>query len=300
MIEIVEVGPRDGLQAAAAVLAPARRAELIDRLGRTGIGRAEAVSFVRPDVVPQMDGAEEVVSLLDREPGLSPIALVVNARGYERAVAAGLDEVRFAFTISDEFNRRNSGVDSAQGLRAALDLIARGIADGVGVGVVLGTSFGCPFEGEIAADDVLAAFARTAEAGAAEIVFADTVGVGVPSQVREFARAAAGQGVRFGFHFHNTRNTGYANAWEAAQEGAELLDASVGGLGGCPFAPEASGNIATEDLVYMLGRAGIETGVDVGALIEISRWLESSTELELDGLVHKVPWFPTGDRAGTY
>ena len=226
MLEICEVGPRDGLQVAPVTLSPRRRAELISRLESAGLRRLEVASFVHPRLVPQMDGAEELVSLLPGAGRAVRTALVLNQRGYERARDAGLTDLRFVYAVSDYFNRRNAGVSAAEGRATAVELIERGAVDGIEVGLVLGTAFGCPFTGMVDPAAVEAGFAAGAEAGAAEIVFADTVGVGVPGQVRRFAALPAGQGVKFGFHFHDTRNTGYANAWEAVQRGAEVLDST--------------------------------------------------------------------------
>lgn len=291
-MRLVEVGPRDGLQNAPTQLAPSVRAELVARLAATGLDRIEAVSFVHPGRVPRMAAAEEVVALLRAGGGPSPCGLVLNERGFDRALAAGLDDVRFTFAASDAFNRENANATTADGLATALRILGRAKDARVHAGVVIATSFGCPFTGEVDPGAVLELARRLDAAGAPEIVFADTIGVAVPRQVRELVRAARPVGADVGVHLHNTRNTGYANAYAAVAEGADLLDASVGGLGGCPFAPGATGNIATEDLVYLLEREGVATGVDLDALVATARWLGAGTGLALDGQLHRVAPFP--------
>jgi isopropylmalate/homocitrate/citramalate synthase len=291
-VRIVEVGPRDGLQNAAVALTPARRAELVGRLAAAGVSRVEAVSFVHPTRVPQMAGAEEVVALAGATSAIALTGLVLNERGFDRALATGLHDVRFTFAASEAFNQANAGASVAEGLATALRLLGRGAEAGVHVGVVLATSFGCPFEGEVDPGVPRELAGRLAAAGAHEIVFADTIGVAVPRQVRALLRGARPLGVTLGAHLHNTRNTGYANAYAALEEDAEILDASVGGLGGCPFAPGATGNIATEDLVYLLEREGVATGVDLDALIATATWLRDISGLPLDGQVHRVARFP--------
>ena len=294
-MRIVEVGPRDGLQNAKVLLAPSRRAELVRRLAGTGLSRIEAVSFVHPDRVPQMAGAEEVVAV--PVPGAKLCGLVLNERGFDRLLAAGLTDVRFTFAASDAFNRANSNAPTSDGLATALKILTRSQSAGIHAGIVLATSFGCPFSGEVDPRIPLGLAERLAEAGAREIVFADTIGVGVPREVRHLLRSSRSLGVPLGVHLHNTRNTGYANAYAALEEGIEILDASVGGLGGCPFAPGATGNIATEDIVYLLHREGVETGVNLDALIKTAHWLREVTGLLLDGQVQRVARFPGGGGA---
>jgi hydroxymethylglutaryl-CoA lyase/(R)-citramalyl-CoA lyase len=291
-VELVEVGPRDGLQNAPKSLPPSARAELVGRLSAAGLRRFEAVSFVHPQRVPQMAGAEEVVAALDGADRDRAGGLVLNERGLDRLVASGLREMRFTFAVSDAFNRRNSNASASEGARAAANATHRARAIGLRAGVVLATSFGCPFSGEVDARDVLEAAEAMVAAGAQEIVFADTIGVAVPRQVREIVTQAVALDARVGVHLHNTRNTGYANAYVALEAGAEILDASIGGLGGCPFAPGATGNVATEDLVYMLHREGVETGTDLQALIETAEWLREQWGLALDGQLHRVAPFP--------
>jgi hydroxymethylglutaryl-CoA lyase/(R)-citramalyl-CoA lyase len=291
-VEIVEVGPRDGLQNASVTLAPAVRAELVGLLAGTGLPRIEVASFVHPGRVPRMAGAEEVVAALDAGAGARHCGLVLNERGLDRLLGSGLREARFTFAAADAFNQRNSNASTADGLAAARSVLARARAEGASAGVVLATSFGCPFSGEVDAGLVVELAAELADAGAEEIVFADTIGVAVPRQVRRVLEGAAGLGPRLGVHLHNTRNTGYLCAFVALEAGAQVLDASVGGLGGCPFAPQATGNIATEDLVYMLEREGVATGIDLERLVAVTRWLEERTGLAAPGQLHRVDTFP--------
>lgn len=290
-VTVCDVAPRDGLQNDAKVLDPATRAELVNRLAAVGVPRIEAVSFVSPARVPQMAGAEEVVGAIERRDGVVYAGLALNDRGYDRLRETALDEVHFAFAVSEEFNQRNAGASVESSVEAGERIIERAHGDGLRATVTLGTAFGCPFEGRIDPSRVLELAGRFAEAGADEVVFADTVGVGVPQQVRELVGGAAGLGVPVGVHLHNTRNTGIANALAAVEAGATVLDASVGGVGGCPFAPRATGNISTEDLVYLLHGEGIETGIDLDALVGVARWLEEILGRELEGMVYRAGVF---------
>ena len=289
---ICDVGPRDGLQNEDRVLPPAARADLCDRLAAAGLKRIEAASFVNPKLVPQMAGAEEVMAALHRKTGTAYAGLVLNEKGYERASAAGVDEVHYAFAATDEFGRRNQNATTEQGLQTALALVARARADRVPVTVTLSVAFGCPFEGPVPAARVLDLVERLMAAPPDEICLADTIGVGVPTEVKELVEGARRLGATVGAHFHNTRNTGYANAVAALESGVVSLDASVGGAGGCPFAPKATGNIATEDLVYLLRGLGIGTGIDLDALIGCSRWLGEQLGKELPGMVARAGDFP--------
>lgn len=291
-LEICEVGPRDGLQNEGRSLSPERRAELCDRLAAAGLRRIEAVSFVNPKRVPQMDGAEEVLAEVDRVPGVRYAGLALNLRGYERAVASGADEVHYAFPVTDAFAERNQGTTVDAAIATAGEIAGRAHEDGLHVSVTLAASFGCPFEGPVPAERVLSVAERVQAFGPDEVVLADTIGVGVPTQVNELVRGVASLGARVGCHFHNTRNTGFANALAALEAGVSLLDAAVGGSGGCPFAPRASGNIATEDLVYMLEGMGIETGVRLEALLETAAWLAEQLGRELPGMTYKAGPFP--------
>jgi isopropylmalate/homocitrate/citramalate synthase len=280
-ITLCDVGPRDGLQNEPETLAPATRAELVNRLAAAGVPRIEAVSFVRDDRVPRMAGAEEVVAAIDRRPGTEYAGLVLNDRGWERFRASGLDRVNVTFGATESFNQANANTSLADAVDGA-DAIVRA-CDGVSQATVtISVSFGCPFEGEVDPGVVAELAARFA--GRAEVVLADTIGVATPSKVRALVGRTSAQG----FHGHNTRNTGYANCLAALEAGATVLDASVGGLGGCPYAPRATGNVATEDLVYLLEGEGIETGVDLDALVAISQWLEQLLGRRLEGYVYRV------------
>jgi hydroxymethylglutaryl-CoA lyase/(R)-citramalyl-CoA lyase len=239
-----------------------------------------------------MAGAEEVVAAIERRAGVVYAGLALNEKGYDRLVATGLDEVHFAFAASETFNERNQGSSVADSVAAALRIVARAHADGLRSNVTISTAFGCPFEGRVDPARVAELAAAVAVADPDEIVVADTIGVAVPRQVRDLVAAVAKLGPAVGAHLHNTRNTGYANALAAIEGGAVLLDASLGGIGGCPFAPRATGNIATEDLVYLLDGEGISTGVDLDALIGIAEWLEGVLGAELEGLVYRAGPFP--------
>lgn len=290
-VVICDVGPRDGLQNEDKHLDPGTRAELVNRLAAAGLPRIEAVSFVNPARVPQMAGAEEVVAGIDRREGVVYAGLVLNERGYDRLAETGLDEVHFAFAATETFNRRNQNASPEESVEAAAGIVARAHADGIRATVTIGVAFGCPFEGAVKPGDVLRYAEAVAGAGADEVVFADTVGVAVPRQVKELVREAAELPCALGVHLHNTRNTGFANAYAALESGATVLDASVGGIGGCPFAPRATGNICTEDLVYMLRGEGVETGIDLDALVSVAQWLEGVLERELPGQVYRAGTF---------
>jgi hydroxymethylglutaryl-CoA lyase/(R)-citramalyl-CoA lyase len=287
-LDIVEVGPRDGLQNEKETLVPQTRAELCDRLAAAGVPRVEAASFVNPKKVPQMAGAEEVVSGVQRRPDTIYAGLVLNEKGYERAVEAGVDEVRYAFPVTETFAERNQNTTVADATELSSRLTERARLDGVRVSITLSAAFGCPFEGRVEPEVVLNIAERVGAAKPDEIVLADTIGVGVPKGVRELVGGVLNYGVTVGCHFHDTRNTGIANAAAAVEEGAMVLDASVGGTGGCPFAPKATGNIATEDLVYLLHGMGHETGIDLDALIECAQWLSKQLGKDLPGQVHKA------------
>ena len=267
------------------------RAELVDRLAAVGLPRIEATSFVHPGRVPQMADAEAVVAAIHPRDGVTYAGLVLNERGYERFATTALTEAHYALAVSEEFNRRNSGSATEESAVVGETVVTRARVDGIRVTVTLGTSFGCPFEGAVDPGRVLELAARFAAAGADEIVFADTVGVGVPRQVRHLVGEGVKLGVPIGVHLHNTRSTGYTNALVALESGATVLDASVGGIGGCPFAPRATGNIATEDLVYLLHGEGIETGIDLDGLVGVAEWLEGILGRPLEGQVYKAGVF---------
>ena len=280
---LCDVGPRDGLQNEPDVLPPSVRAELVDMLAAAGLPRVEAVSFVRDDRVPQMAGAEEVVDALERRDGTAYAGLVLNEQGYERLRATWLDRVNVTLAATDSFSQRNANAtveDAAARVERILDAADRPAT------VTISVAFGCPFEGRVDPDGVVALAERFRRAD--EVVLADTIGVGTPKQVRALTKRVVALGGTVGGHFHNTRNTGYANAVAALDAGASVLDASIGGLGGCPFAPRATGNIATEDLVYLLEGDGVSTGVDLDALVAISQWLEQLLGRQLPGQVYRT------------
>jgi (R)-citramalyl-CoA lyase len=288
-VEICEVGPRDGLQNEAQVLSPELRAELVRRLAATGVNVVEAVSFVRDDLVPQMAGAEDVLAQVAPD-GARLAGLVLNERGYERFAASRLDELHFTLAATESFNRRNANASVDDSL-ATFAAIAERNGRERRIVASISVAFGCPFEGEVDPYRVLRIAERLGASGADAVVLADTIGVGVPRQVRSLVRQAASLLPRVGAHFHNTRNTGFANALAAVEERAAILDASVAGIGGCPFAPRATGNIATEDLVYMLHGEGIETGVDLDELIGVAEWLAGVLGRELPGQVYRAGAF---------
>ena len=279
---LCDVGPRDGLQNEPDTLAPATRAELVNRLAGTGLPRIEAVSFVRDDRVPQMAEAEEVVAGVERREGVEYAGLVLNEQGFERLRATDLDRINVTLGATETFNQRNGNASLAE---------ATGRVEGI-LGEVdrpatatISVAFGCPFEGNV---DPGAVVELAAKLDAGELVLADTIGVATPSAVRSLVERVHALGKPVGFHGHNTRNTGYANALAALDAGAAVLDASIGGLGGCPYAPRATGNIATEDLVYLLEGEGIETGVDLDALVQVSQWLEGVLGRTLEGQVYRA------------
>jgi isopropylmalate/homocitrate/citramalate synthase len=290
-VTICDVAPRDGLQNDPKILDPETRADLVNRLAAAGLPRVETVSFVNPARVPQMAGAEEVVAGIEREEGVVYAGLALNEKGYDRLVQTGLDEVHFAFAASETFNQRNQNSSVADSIHSAERIVGRAHDDGIRATVTIGASFGCPFEGYVDPQRVLEIAARLAEAGVDEVVFADTIGVGVPRQVHELVGGGVKLGKPVAVHLHNTRNTGIANAYAALEAGATVLDASVGGIGGCPFAPRATGNICTEDLVYMLHGEGVETGIDLDALIATAEWLEGVLEKQLPGQVYRAGTF---------
>lgn len=288
-VQVVEVGPRDGLQNEPEHLSPALRAEMVSRLAATGLGRIEVGSFVDPVRVPQMAGAEEVIAASDA-PGVTRSALVLNPRGYERLRQAPVEEVHLAFCVTETFNRRNQGRSVDQSIAETNQIVAAAHADGRRVTVTLAASFGCPFEGRVDPSVPLDAAHRID--GADELLYADTIGVGTPRQVTALLRGSHDLGVPVGLHLHNTRNTGYVNAYAALAEGVSVLDASVGGLGGCPFAPHATGNIATEDLCYLLEKEGVDHGVDLDALLDVSRWITDVLGRDLPGQLVRAGRFP--------
>ena len=296
-VTVCDVGPRDGLQNYRDVLSASTRAELCDRLSGTGLPRIEVGSFVSPSKVPQMAGAEEVFEALHRRDGVIYAALALNLRGVQRALDAGVDELHMAYPLSDTFGQRNQGMTLVEAAQTTETMVGRAREVGLRTSVTLAAAFGCPFEGPVDPGVVSDHVARIAAAGADEIMLADSIGVGVPAQVRRLVPDAIAQagGRPVGLHLHNTRNNGYANALAGLEQGVTILDASIGGLGGCPFAPRATGNIATEDLVYLLDGEGVDTGVDLDELIATAEWLAGELGAELPGLVYKAgPFVPVG------
>jgi isopropylmalate/homocitrate/citramalate synthase len=291
-VTLYDVGPRDGLQNEPEILEVEVRAELVRRLAAARLPGIEVASFVDPRRVPQMAGAEEVVAAVGPLPGQVRAGLALNERGYERLVATGLDEVRFAFGVTETFNERNQGARVDESVVAAQRITARAHGDGLRCSVTLSVAFGCPFEGEVDPDRVLGLAERLAEVGPDALILADTIGVAAPTAVRSLTARVGELGRPVGGHFHNTRNTGYANALAALDAGAAVLDASIGGLGGCPFAPNATGNIATDDLVYLLEREGVDTGVDLDRVIATSEWLAGVLGRRLDGQLYRAGRFP--------
>ena len=284
-VTLCDVGPRDGLQNEPETLAPDVRAELVRRLAAAGLPRIEAASFVAPGRVPQMAGAEEVVAAVG-EVDAELAGLVLNERGYERLATTALDRVNVTLAATETFNRRNGNASLAEATERVERILG---ATELPATATISCSFGCPFEGEVDPGVVADLAARLEAAGAGEIVLADTIGVATPGVVK----ALVGRTGAAGGHFHDTRHTGVANAWAALEAGATVLDASVGGLGGCPFAPRATGNVATEDVLYLLDREGVETGVDLEAVIAVAAWLEELLGRELPGRVYRAGTFPS-------
>jgi hydroxymethylglutaryl-CoA lyase len=293
-IEIVEVGPRDGLQNEKALLEVDQKLDFIHRLEAAGARRIETVSFVNPKRVPQMAGAEQISEALPHAAGRSRIGLVLNERGWDRCVAAGCDEANVVVCATDGFGIRNQGASAAEQTAAMQAIAARRNAQGgPPITVTISVAFGCPFDGEVSEEQVMRIVRAAAQSGVAEVALADTIGVADPWLVRKRVEAAktAAPGIPLRMHFHDTRNTGLANAYASVEAGVDVLDASCGGLGGCPFAPDATGNIGTEDLVYMLERAGFETGYDLPGLIDTAKWMA--------GLLGKPP-AASVSRAGVF
>jgi isopropylmalate/homocitrate/citramalate synthase len=285
-VTICDVGPRDGLQNEPEVLAPEVRAELVSRLAAAHVPRIEAVSFVRDDRVPQMAGAEEVVAAAQGG-GAELSGLVLNERGHERFAQTGLARVNCTLAATESFNRRNGNASLDEAVERVQSILA---AAYVPATVTVSCAWGCPFEGEV--DPAAVADLCERLDGADELVLADTIGVATPRRVRRLVERVSILGPSVGAHLHNTRNTGYASAWGALEGGASVLDASVGGLGGCPFSPNATGNVATEDLVWQLERDGVRTGVDVDTLVGVSRWLERLLGRRLEGGLYRAASWP--------
>lgn len=293
-VEIVEVGPRDGLQNEAKAVSTEDKLRLINRAIDAGIRRLEIASFVNPKRVPQMADAERVIANAPKSEDVTYIGLVMNRRGAERAFETEIDQLGTITLCSDTFAKKNQGQSAHETLDVASEIIRLARKEGRSATVMISSAFGCPFEGEIPEADVVDYAKRLAEAEPDEIALADTIGVADPWRVGslfdKISEAVPGMPLRG--HFHNTRNTGIANAYTAIEAGVSAIDASVGGLGGCPFAPTATGNIATEDLVYMLNRGGVENGVDLDALIETCNWMNDVVGRQLPAMVSKAGSFP--------
>ena len=294
VVDIVEVGPRDGLQNESRALPAHVRAELVERLVRAGLRRIEACSFVNPRRVPQMADAEQVMQAVPRTTRVSYLGLVLNERGYQRALACGVDEINVVVVATDTFSRRNQGVDTAAAVDAWLAISECARRDGVIATVTIAAAFGCPFEGNVPEERIVEISQQVSAGHPAEISLADTIGVAVPAQVdRLFAAVRkTNADVALRAHFHNTRNTGYANAIAALGAGVTRLDASVGGIGGCPFAPGATGNIATEDLAWMLSRSGYKPSIDLERLISARVWIEEQLGISAPATQGRVAPFP--------
>lgn len=292
-VEIVEVAPRDGLQSDPAMPSTEVKVELIERLLASGVSRFEATSFVNPMRVPQMADADAVMEAVPAAEGVSRIGLVLNRRGFDRALVAGVDEVNAVVVASETFCRRNQGMSTADSVEVFAGIAGVAKQAGIGTSVTIAASFGCPFEGEMPVGRLHEVVDMVMEHAPDEIALADTIGVAVPSDVEERVGPLVDRGdVRVRCHFHNTRNTGIANVAAAVAIGVRVFDSSVGGIGGCPFAPAATGNIATEDVVYMLHRMGYDTGLDLDALIATAHWLETALGHGVPSMLSKAGPFP--------
>ena len=294
-IEIVEVGPRDGLQSEPEVLSTESKVRFVQRAIDAGIRRIEVASFVHPKKVPQMADAEALIAALPEVDHVSYIGLLMNERGLDRALATKVHEIGMVVVASDTYNQKNQGVPTQASIDAWLKIAERAKANGKVANVMISSAFGCPYEGEIAVERVVDIARQVVQGGPAELGIADSIGVGVPAQVFALVsglKAALGDELPLRFHLHNTRNTGLANAQAAVDAGATSIDASIGGIGGCPFAPAATGNIPTDDLVYMLNRSGVQTNVCPNKLIDASRWLEDELGRAVPALLPKAGMFP--------
>lgn len=293
-VSIIEVGPRDGLQSEPEILDTATKLEFIRRAIDAGIRRMEVTSFVHPKRVPQMADAEAVIAGLPKRDDVTYIGLVLNRKGFERARESGIDEIGMAVVASDTYNQRNQGVPTSESIKAWLEIAKDAKAAGIRANVMVSSAFGCPFEGEVPLKRVLEIVDQIMAGDPVELGIADSIGVGVPNQVTEMLGAVREHigDTPIRCHFHNTRNTGLANAQAAVAAGAASLDASIGGIGGCPFAPAATGNIPTDDLLYMLDRSGVQTGVSLAAIIETTQWLEDRLGRGVPAMLPKAGIFP--------
>ena len=294
-IEIIDVAPRDGLQSQPKLVDTSTKVELITRLIEAGVRRMEVVSFVNPKRVPQMADAEEVLKLLPKRDDVTYTGLVLNMRGFERAVTNKIDEINCVVLASDTFNQRNQGVTTEQTMKTIEEIAIQSKSTQLTCGVTISAAFGCPFEGEVPVTRVVDLATRLVNMGVDEIVLADTIGAAGPSDVSKVIRAVreVSGDMPLRCHFHNTRNTGVANVYAAIMEGVRIFDASCGGVGGCPFAPAATGNVATEDLLYMIHRMGFETGISIEGIMETARWLEGPLETQMPAMVTRAGLFPS-------
>ena len=296
-VEVVEMAPRDGLQNESTLLSTEDKVELVERAVRAGARRVEVTSFAHPGRVPQMADADELMAAVPRHQGVSYAGLVMNRRGLDRALAAGVDEVDVVVVATDTFCQRNQGVTTEQMVALAAELVADARAAGILTTITVGASFGCPFEGEVPLERLRDVVARVADAGPDEIALADTIGVAVPTDVTArlgLVRQVVGSDLPLRLHLHDTRHTGVANAVAAVQAGVTRLDASIGGAGGCPFAPNATGNVATEDLVYLFDRMGLRTGLALSEVTDAAAWLEERLGKRLPGALLRAGGFPSG------
>ena len=293
-VEIIDVGPRDGLQNESEILDVSTKVTFISKLCDAGLKRIEAVSFVNPKRVPQMADAEEVFAALPVGDGVTYIGLVLNQRGLDRALAVGCKEVNYALVASDTFSQKNQGTTVEQAINVYENIAAEAKKSGVRCSLTISTAFGCPFQGEVPPEQVIRLVERVAGNDTYEIALADTIGCAVPSQVADLFSAVMeiAPNANFRAHFHNTRNTGLANCYAAVEAGVGSIDASVGGIGGCPFAPQATGNVPSEDLVYMLSRMGIETGIQNDKLIETGEWIGEQLGHAVPAMLGKAGVFP--------
>jgi hydroxymethylglutaryl-CoA lyase len=298
-ITIVEVGPRDGLQSEPEILPTESKVVFIEKAIDAGIRRLEVASFVHPKLVPQMADAEALIEKLPQRDDVSYIGLIMNARGLDRALATNIHEIGMVVVASDTYNRKNQGVGTDESVAAWHTIGSKAKSAGLRANVMISSAFGCPYEGEVKVERVVELAKQVVEAGPAELGIADSIGVAVPDQVAELlgrVKEVIGD-VPLRCHFHNTRNTGLANAQAAVTAGVTYLDASIGGIGGCPFAPAATGNIPTDDLLYMLDRSGVRTGVSLEKIIDVSRWLEGELGRGVPALLPKAGGFPSGQAA---
>lgn len=294
-IEIIDVAPRDGLQSQPMIVDTAIKLELITRLIDAGIRRMEVASFVNPRRVPQMADVDELIRHLPQGKDVTFIGLVLNMRGFERAIVSGIDEINCVAVASDTFSQRNQGASISDNMQTIAEISRLALAENFPCTVTIGASFGCPFEGEVPVARVVRMSQQLADMGFTEIALADTIGAAGPSDVVQRVRAvkeATADAVNLRCHFHDTRNTGVANAYAAIMEGVRILDASCGGVGGCPFAPAATGNVATEDILYMIQRMGLETGVDIEAIMACARWLEGPLQAKMPAMLTRAGVFP--------